>query len=112
MLFRIDFELGIYPDRVQVADRRSGRFVDFKSEIPFSAQGKLIADPRYLEYALVKAMRKVMSGGFILLDAKVKVLPTAPALRRSERDAVVDALRNIGFKAIRFESDHPSPIAA
>ena len=112
MLFRIDFELGIYPDRVQVSDRRSGRFVDFKSEIPFSAPDLLIADPLYFEYAITKAMRKAMSGGFILLDAKVSVLPTAPTLRRGERAAVSKALRNIGFKAIRFVSDRPSPLAA
>ena len=112
MLFRIDFEMGIYPDRVQVADRRSGRFVDFKSEIPFSAPGRLIADPLYLEYAIAKAVRKAMSGGFILLDAKVKVLPTAPPLRRSERTAVTRALRNVGFKGISFPSGRPSPLAA
>lgn len=112
MLYRIDFEIGIYPDRIQVSDRRSGRFVDFAGEIPFSAPGNLVADPVYFENALAKAMRKAMSGGFILLDAQARISAGGEALGESGRQTVRRALRDIGFKTVRFEEiadDEPSP---
>lgn len=112
MLFRIDFEIGIYPDRIQVSDRRSGRFADFAAEIPFSAPHRLVADPVYFENALVKAMRKALSGGFILLDAQARVFAGGTSLDADERQTVRRALRDIGFKTVRFgegEDDEPPP---
>jgi len=111
MLFRIDFEIAIYPNRVQVADRRTGRFVDFAAEVPFSMPGRLIADAVYLENALAKASRKAMSGGFILFDAKATVNAGGEPPSLFERQAIRGALRNIGFKTIRF-ADEPDPEAA
>lgn len=112
MLFRIDFEIGIYPDRVQVSDRRSGRFVDFAAEVPFSSPTRLIADPVYFENALAKSMRKAMSGGFILFDAQATIGAGTVALDPSERQTVRRALRDIGFKTVRFadgQSDEVIP---
>lgn len=103
MLYRIDFEIGIYPDRIQVTDRRTGRFVDFTAEVPFSSRGNLVADPVYFENALAKAMRKAMSGGFILLDAQARILAGGAALGESGRQTVRRALRDIGFRTVRFE---------
>ena len=103
MLFRIDFEIGIYPDRIQITDRRSGRFVDFAAEIPFSRPGALVADPVYFENALAKAMRRAMSGGFILLDAQARIAAGSQALGADQRQSVRRALRDIGFKTVRFE---------
>ena len=114
MLFRIDFEIGIYPDRIQISDRRSGRFVDFAAEIPFSTPGTLVADPIYFEHALAKAIRKAMSGGFILLDAQASVTAGSAALESAGRQTVRRALRDIGFKTVRFEGaedeERPPPI--
>lgn len=112
MLHRIDFEIGIYPDRIQVTDRRSGRFVDFAAETPFSAPGQLVRNGIYFEHALAKAMRKAMSGGFILLDAQARIGAGSAALTRDGRQLVRRALRDIGFKTIRFEDgadDEPPP---
>lgn len=112
MLFRIDFEIGIYPDRIQVSDRRSGRFVDFTAEIPFSAPDRLVADPVYFEHALAKALRKAMSGGFILLDAQAHVFSGEAALDDVDFQTVRRALRDIGFKTVHFDrrpDDEPSP---
>ena len=103
MLFRIDFEVGIYSDRIQVSDRRTGRFVDFAAEIPFSAPGELVADPVYFENALAKAMRKAMSGAFILYDAQARIMAGSGALGPAARQTVRRALRDIGFKTVRFE---------
>lgn len=110
MLFRIHFEIGIYPDRIQVSDVRSGRFVDFAAEIPFSSPGRLVTDPIYFENALAKAMRKAMSGGFILLDARADISTGGAELGEAERQMVRRALRDIGFKTVRFggrEDDEP-----
>ena len=107
MLFRIDFEIGIYPDRIQISDRRSGRFVDFAAEIPFSTPGRLVADPVYFENALAKAMRKAMSGGFILLDAQARIAAGGEPLHADDRQTIRRALRDIGFKTVRFEGGDP-----
>ena len=107
MLFRIDFEIGIYPDRIQISDRRTGRFVDFAAEAPFSAPQRLVADPVYFENALAKAMRKAMSGAFILLDAKACIVAGAAWLDGAERQTIRRALRDIGFKTVRFEGGDP-----
>lgn len=112
MLFRIHFEIGIYPDRIQVSDRRSGRFVDFAAEVPFSRPSRLVADPIYFENALVKAMRKAMSGGFILFDAQADIVAGSARLGPQERQSVRRALRDIGFKTVRFdgaEDEEPLP---
>ena len=112
MLFRIHFEIGIYPDRVQVNDMRSGRFVDFAAEVPFSSPRQLVADPIYFENALVKAIRKAMHGGFILLDAQADIGAGSAALGIHERQVVRRSLRDIGFKTIRFdnlEDEQPAP---
>jgi hypothetical protein len=113
MLFRIHFEIGIYPDRIQVSDRRSGRFVDFAAEVPFSSPSRLVADPIYFENALVKAMRKAMSGGFILFDAQADIFAGGAELDTSERQMVRRALRDIGFKTVRFgdaDDEEPPPL--
>ena len=110
MLFRIDFDIGIYPDRVQVSDRRSGRFTDLRAEIAFSDKDRLIADAVYFENTLTKALRKMMSGGFILLDARANVLPGS--LDEENRQLVRRVLRDIGFKRIAFndgEEEAPPP---
>lgn len=112
MLYRIHFEIGIYPDRIQVSDLRSGRFVDFTSEVPFSSHRQIVADPIYFENALVKAMRKAMSGGFILYDAQADISAGGAELDASERQTVRRALRDIGFKTVRFggvDEEQPAP---
>lgn len=105
MLYRIDFEIGIYPNRIQICDRRSGRFVDFAAESGFSAPGRLVNHGVYFENALAKAIRKAMNGGFILLDAQAYVGSGGGPLGGEERRIIRRALADIGFKTVRFESD-------
>ena len=114
MLFRIDFEVGIYPDRIQISDRRTGRFVDFAAEIPFSSSDELVADRIYFENALAKAMRKAMSGAYILFDAQAHIAAGSAELGPAARRTVRRALRDIGFKSVRFEDglddERPPPL--
>lgn len=105
MLYRIDFEVAIYPNRIQVCDRRTGRFVDFAAESGFSAYGRLVEDRVYFENALAKAVRKAMNGGFILLDAQAYVLQGGGSLHAEERRLIRRALTDIGFKSVRFEGE-------
>ncbi|WP_133366161.1 hypothetical protein [Qipengyuania sediminis] len=105
MLYRIDFEVGIYPNRIQVTDRRSGRFVDFAAESAFSAPGRLVSDGVYFENALAKAIRKAMNGGFILLDAQACVVRGGGPLDMQDRGIIRRALCDIGFREVRFEGD-------
>lgn len=111
MLFRIKFDIAIYPDRIQVTDARRGRFVDFQAEVPFSTRDRLVADGVYFENALTKAIRKAMSGGFILLDAQATITAGAEVLGEGGREIVRRALHDIGFKTARFEGviDHEPP---
>lgn len=113
MLFRIKFDIGIYPDRVQVTDHRRARFVDFQAEVPFSAPDRLVADPVYFENALAKAIRKALKGGFILLDSQANVTADTGLLDADGRELVRRALRDIGFRTVKFEgSDEPEPAPA
>lgn len=105
MLYRIDFEIGIYPNRIQICDRRSGRFVDFAAESPFSAPGRLVNDTVYFENALARATRKALSGGFILLDAQAYVNAAGSQLSLPERKMIRSALADIGFREVRVEGD-------
>ena len=63
---------------------------------------RLIADPIYFENALAKAMRKAMSGGFILFDAQARIGAGGSELSLEERQTIRRALRDIGFKTVRF----------
>ncbi len=113
MLFRIRFDIAIYPDRIQVTDLRRGRFVDFQAEVPFSAPDRLVADGVYFENALAKATRKALNGGFILFDSQATVTAGADLLGDSGRQVVRRALRDIGFKTIHFEGmEEPEPASA
>lgn len=107
MLHRIDFEIGIYPNRIQISDRRTGRFVDFAAESAFSSPQRLIGDPVYFEHALAKAMRKALSGGFMLYDAQAHVAPSQVSRDPGDRRAIRRALRDIGFKTVHFEGGDP-----
>ena len=112
MLFRIKFDIAIYPDRIQITDLRRGRFVDFQAEVPFSAPDRLVSDSVYFENALAKAIRKALNGGFILLDSQAMVTAGADLLGDGGRGIVRRALRDIGFKTVRFEGIEEPEIAA
>lgn len=105
MLYRIDFEIGIYPNRIQVCDRRSGRFVDLTPDSAFSSPDRLVSNKVYFENTLAKAIRKALNGGFILLDAQALVTSGGDMLLPDERPTIRRALSDIGFKEVRFENE-------
>ena len=74
----------------------------------------MVADAIYFEHALAKAIRKAMSGGFILFDAQARIAAGSAALGRDGRQTVRRALRDIGFKTVNFENgeddERPPPM--
>ena len=103
MLSRLAVDVAIYPDRVQVTERKSGFFVDHRSDRPFSSDQQLIADVARFEHALSHALRQVLrSRGFMLYEPLAVVGPTDPALGQDERDLVRKVLRDTGFHEIEF----------
>ncbi|MEZ5681398.1 MAG: hypothetical protein R3E14_08870 [Erythrobacter sp.] len=101
---RLDLDVAIYRDRVQVTDRATGRFVDQRADYAFSTPTNLIAEPRYLEDALVKAIRQMLQGGFSLGQSIAHVVGSELPLSPTQRKLVEAALRETGMSEIVFET--------
>lgn len=102
MIFRLDVDVAIYRDRVQVTDRKTGLFVDYRAEYPFSDGSTLIAEPRFLEHALSHSVRKLLKGGFVLFQPRAHVTHTEFPLSPTERERLRKSLYETGFKRITF----------
>jgi hypothetical protein len=100
---RLDLDIAIYRDRVQVTDRGTDAFVDQRAEFPFSSAQSLIAHPRHLEDTLVRAIRQVLKGGFLLNKPSARVVATELPLSPSQRELVETALREAGLREISFD---------
>lgn len=105
MIFRLDLDVALYRDRVQVTDRKTGLFADHRAERPFSSDETLIADQHNLEHTLSHAIRKLLKGGFLLFQPRAYVVSTEAPLTAPERAALRLALVNTGFKSISFGED-------
>ena len=106
MLGRLDVDVAIYRDRVQVTERKSGLFVDQRADHPFSSDERLVADATRFDHALSHALRQVLkSGGFMLYEPRAVVGPTDPALTPAERALVRRVLQDTGFRRIEFEDE-------
>ena len=101
---RLDLDLAIYRDRVQLSDRETGQFVDQRAEYAFSER-RLVQDAKALEHTLSHALRKLLVGGVVnLSQPQVNVTRTELPLSPSEREMVQSALANIGVRDVSFGS--------
>lgn len=98
---RLDLDLAIYRDRVQLTDRATGQFVDQRAEYPFSDR-RLVHDGKALEHTLSHALRKLLTGAVLLHDPRAFVVRTELPLSPSERELVRGALANIGVREVQF----------
>lgn len=106
MIRRLDLDVAIYRDRVQVTHRGSGTFADMRAEFAFSSDTKLVVNARNLEDTLVRAMRQVLAdGGFSLRESIAHVVRFDGDLDAAQRVLVEAALREIGFHQVIFELD-------
>ena len=99
----LDLDVAIYRDRVQVTDRTTGAFADQRADYPFSTATNLIAQPRFLEDTIVRAIRQILQGGFSLKSPVAHVVSTELPLSPSQKEIVADALREAGMREIVFE---------
>ena len=58
-IHRLDLDIAIYRDRVQVTHRPTDTFVDQRAEYAFSSDSSVVANPRYLEDTIVRGIRPV-----------------------------------------------------
>ena len=106
MLGRLDVDVAIYRDRVQVTERRSGVFIDQRADHPFSSDRQLVADAPRFEHALSHALRQILrTGGYMLYEPRAVVGPTDPVLTPPERDLVRRVLNDTGFRQIEFQDE-------
>ena len=102
---RLDLDVAIYRDRVQITDRVTDEFADQRAEFPFSSDASLVAQPSYLEDTIVRAIRKILAGGFSLRHPMAHVVRTDGPLTEGERAIVGHALREAGMGEVIFEID-------
>ncbi|MBX7481581.1 hypothetical protein [Qipengyuania qiaonensis] len=105
-IHRLDLDIAIYRDRVQVTHRPTDTFVDQRAEYAFSSDISIVANPRYLEDTIVRAIRQVIAtGGFSLRDPIARVVSCESPLDDEERAIVETALVETGMRKVVFELD-------
>lgn len=105
-IHRLDLDVAIYRDRVQVTHRATQKFVDQWAQVAFSSDSSLVAHPRYLEDTIVRAIRKVLvEGGFLMRDPVAYVVSCETPLDDDERAIVESALTEAGMRKVVFEID-------
>jgi hypothetical protein len=105
-IHRLDLDVAIYRDRVQVTHRPTDTFVDQRAEYPFSSDESVVANPRYLEDTIVRAIRQVIAtGGFSLRDPLARVVSCESPLDEEEQAIVETALVESGMRKVVFELD-------
>ncbi|MBX7532652.1 hypothetical protein K3165_06940 [Qipengyuania sp. 1XM1-15A] len=106
MIHRLDLDVAIYRDRVQVTHRGSGTFVDMRAEFAFSSDARLVEHARYFEDTLVRAMRQVLAeGGFSLKEPIAHVVRFDGDLDETQKALIETGLRETGFHEVIFELD-------
>mgnify|MGYP004094266769 FL=1 len=106
LIHRLDLDVAIYRNRVQLTHRPTDTFVDQRAEYAFSTDESLVANSRFLEDTMVRAIRQVVAtGGFSLRDAIAHVVRCDGEVTGEERAAIESALRETGMKNVVFELD-------
>lgn len=99
---RLDLDIAIYRDRVQVTDRMTDSFVDQRAEYPFSSPDALVANPRHLEDTFFRAIRQLLKGGFNLDKPSARVIASEVPLTPENRREIEAALHEAGIREISF----------
>ena len=106
VIHRLDLDVAIFRDRVQVTHAPTETFVDQKATYAFSSDGSIVANPRYLEDTIVRAIRQVIaSGGFSLRDPIARVVSCEVDLGLAARGILETALLEAGMREVVFELD-------
>lgn len=102
----LDLDIAIYRNRVQVTLRGTSVFVDQPAEYPFSSDAAVVANSRYLEDTIVRAIKKILSEGAFSLRAPIAhVVRCDGSLEGEDRVRIEAALRETGMAEVIFELD-------
>ena len=105
-IHRLDLDIAIYRDRVQVTHRPTDTFVDQRAEYAFSSDSSVVANPRYLEDTIMRGIRQVIAtGGFSLRDPIARVVSCESPLGEADMEVVRTALIEAGMRKVVFEFD-------
>ena len=105
-IHRLDLDVAIYRDRVQITHRPTDLFVDQRAEYPFSTERSIVGHARYFEDTLVRAIRQIVKeGGFSLREPIARVVRCDGPLAEDERVIVEYSLRETGMREVLFELD-------
>ena len=104
-IHRLDLDVAIYRDRVQVTHRATQAFVDQRANYRFSSDASIVADPRYLEHTIVRAIGKILSvGGFEMREPIASVVSCETPLTNAEKAIIERALVGAGMHKVHFET--------
>ncbi|MCA0978518.1 hypothetical protein LCM19_09090 [Qipengyuania flava] len=104
LIHRLDLDVAIYRNRVQLTHLPTDTFVDQRAEYAFSTDDSLVAHDRFLEDTMVRAIRQIVAtGGFSLRDPIAHVVRCDGELTDEERAVIESALRETGMKNVVFE---------
>ncbi|MFK4003161.1 hypothetical protein [Qipengyuania sp. NPDC077563] len=104
LIHRLDLDVAIYRNRVQLTHLPTHTFVDQRAEYAFSTDDSLVAHGRFLEDTMVRAIRQIVAtGGFSLRDPIAHVVRCDGELTDEERAMIESALRETGMKNVVFE---------
>lgn len=105
-IHRLDLDVAIYRDRVQVTHRGTETFVDQRAEYPFSTEQSVVGHARFLEDTIVRAIRQIVrEGGFSLRNPIAHVIRCDGGFNEEEKAIVENALHETGMKEVIFELD-------
>lgn len=103
-IHRLDLDVAIYRDRVQMTHRGTDTFVDQRAEYPFSSESSLVANPRFLEDTFVRAIRQIVKGGgFSLRNPIAHVIRCDGSLNDADKAVIEGALHETGMREVIFE---------
>lgn len=105
-IHRLDLDVAIYRDRVQVTHRGTDVFVDQRAKYPFSTDGSVVGHPRFLEDTIVRAIRQIIREGGYLLRNPIAHVIRCDGIHNDEEKAIIEeALHETGMKEVIFELD-------
>ncbi len=106
MIRRLDLDIAIYRDRVQVVHRGSEAFIDQSAEFPFSDENSVVANAAHLEDTIVRAVRRILvGGGYSLNDPIAHVTRCDGCLGEADRAVVERSLAGLGIVTVLWEID-------
>ena len=88
---------------MQLEQRGSDRFVDQRAEFPFSSDADLIAHQRFFEDTLVRALRKLLEGGYWLRYPIAHVVRFDGDLNDGTKDLIRQSFRDAGIEDTIFD---------